>query len=150
VSNDAEQRDTFLTLEEILTNAIKRCRSAEAELKGLAVGGDDRVSLACQDILDYEEKLIGTIEGFLRNASTKLLETRFQYLPEEKEPERPDTPKDAAAQLATTNHQITEILDNLSRKLVPPDAQAALDELHQEVETRAQQVSMISVTLHDN
>jgi hypothetical protein len=149
VSDDAEQRDTFLALEEIINHAIKRCRAAETDLQALAGGGDERVSMASQEILGKEEKLVGAMSGFLENAPAELLATRFQYLPEEEDPPRPGTPEDAAARLANINHQVTEVLDQLSNKTTPPEHQDALEDLRQQVETFAQYVSMTSVTLHD-
>ena len=149
MTDDADQRDTFLSLEEIINNAIKRCRSAEGDLQALAGGGDDRVSMACQEILGKEEKLVGAMSGFLENAPEELLATRFQYVPQEKEQPRPGTPEDAAAALATINHQVTEVIEQLSDKAVPPEHQDALEELQQEVQTFAQYVSMTTVTLHD-
>ena len=150
MTDDAQQRDTFLALREIITEAIRRCEAAEGQLKALAGGGDDRVSLSCQEILAKEEQLIDSLRAFLHEAPKPLLDTRSQYIPEKKQPPLPKTPEDAAAQLATVNLHVTEILDDLTGKLSSPDQQEAVDALRKEVETLAQHVSMTSVTLHDN
>lgn len=149
MTDDAAQRDTFLSLEEVLGNAGKRCQAASEQLKALAGGGDDPVSLACQEMLGNEEKLIDTLEGFVRNAPEDLLKMRIQYVPAQEEPGRPESAEDAAAQLATVNHQVTETLADLHEKLNLPEKSEALEELHREIETLSHSVSMVNVTMRD-
>ena len=55
-------RDTFLSLTEILQGAAQRCLAAEAELRGLADSSEDPVEFAWEEMADCEQQLAELLE----------------------------------------------------------------------------------------
>jgi len=149
VATDAEQRDTFLSLEEILGERAQRCRNADADLRALVGAGDDRQALAFGKISEEEQALIGLLEAFGDRAPRQLLDTRFQYPPPKPRRGGTETPELAAAQLVKVNHELTESLAEMVDKLSAPEQREDLAELHKAVESRARHISLIDVTTRD-
>lgn len=146
---DAEQRDTFLSVEEVLKHRAQRCLAAEGALRTLAESQRDRLSMACEKIAVRERRLVGLVNAFASDAPPQLLATRLQYVPEKVERTAPDSAPAAAAQLVQVNHELTQTLAALAGRMPTPELEEDLGELHRAVESLARRVSMISLTAQD-
>jgi hypothetical protein len=142
-------RDTFVSVGEILSEAARRCLEVEADLKVLAGHGSDPVSLAYEEIADSEHRLAVLLAEFASSGPQHVLDTRFQYTPDESAANRPRNAEDAVAQLVDVNHQLCESLRELSNNVAPPEVAEDIDKLQRQVDTMGRRISMISVTLRD-
>ncbi|MEE4144726.1 MAG: hypothetical protein V2I26_07990 [Halieaceae bacterium] len=146
---DVDQRSTFLPLSDILAGAAKHCLVAEADLIVTAGHASNPVSLAWSEIASQEHELAKLILNFASTGPVELLDTRFQYSPEQVEMDRPGSPEQAVAQLVNVNHQLTDSLDELCVNLAATELARELDQLRRAVESMAQRISMISTTMSD-
>jgi hypothetical protein len=143
-------RETFVSVGDVLCGAAKRCLEAEADLKVLTRHGSDPLSMACEEIANHEHDLATLLERFTRRGPGNLLETRFQYTPEETIAPRPRTVEDAIAHLVALNYQLSEHLRQLVDNIAPHELAESLDALRREVDALGRKISMISVTLRDS
>ncbi len=146
---DAQQRDTFLELDEILNKALTRCETNAAELHRMNEAGEDRMTLASREILIKELQFIDAIKAFQARSPGSLLEICFQNVPATHDPGHADSLAEAIANITTVNQQLTEIIAGLADQVSVPDQQEALLALHEQLKSMAQDISMVSVTLDD-
>jgi len=149
IVKEAEQRDTFLSFEEVLRHRAQRCLTAADALRSLPAGDHERLSLARDRIVEKQLSLVSLVQNFASRAPGSVLSIRLQYVPEKSALATPETGEAAVAQLAEVNHELTTTLEQLMGKMATPELAEEVDELRRAVTSHARGVSMMTVTTQD-
>jgi hypothetical protein len=149
-TNATITRDTFLSLEELLKGIIQSSQRAEEEVELRASQLVEPYSLAVREIAGVQREIVSVIEGFARNCPRNILQTSAQYTLGTAQQTVDDDALQAVDRLISLNKQTVECLDEQAQKTVPEGVRAALEPLIKEVETLAQRVSMIRLTMQDS
>lgn len=142
-------RDTFLSLTEIIQGAAQRCLAAEAELRGLADASADPVEFAWEQMADCEQELAELLEKFSREGPRNVLDTRAQYIPATGTPPSEPTTAAAGSRVVSVNHEISDMLQQVTDRISSQEVSEDLEQLGREFESLAQRISIILVTAGD-
>jgi hypothetical protein len=149
ITENDNNRHTYMPLREILSAAAKYCLTAAAKLDALSLEAPKTASLAWEEMASQEHELAKLIEDFACRGPVNLLDTQFQYTQVHALPGEPESVEEAVAQLVNFNHELTESLDQLALEVAPVELSEAMDELCREVTSIARRISMISTTMRD-
>ena len=148
---ETTQQDTFLSSAQLLERAASRCREAEKDLRKKLESVSESKRLEISNVAHQEHLLACALEGYIKHAPKKVLNTCLQYqfdssLQKEIHSHSVD---DTYEQLTQLNEDLVKSFHDQAMKAGSPSFSEAMENVSREINAVNRRISMIRITAQD-
>ncbi len=147
--SQVENRETFISFEELFHSFSEQCFSAEQALRRTLQQADEPYSEGLKLVADAQHSLGQELRNCADQGPENLLATRLQYTLEQPRDAEADTAGAAVKGITRLNRELESVLKDLVDKTPQESISEMIDALRREVDTVNRKISMIRVSMQD-
>lgn len=151
MTDNTQNRDTFIAFGDLLRNLALQCRAAERFLrKARADDGEPTVTAEFAAWVAQREGRVATgLEQCAQQGPDNMIARRLQYKPSYRAWLDPDTTGQALTQTVNLNNAVAEALDEATEKSVAIEIGEQMADLTRQIDAINRKVSLAVVTSDD-